>query len=719
MSVVLGLAACGPTGSDDQQVNAPIGVIVQTDFTAVADFDGDGNLDVANSAGTTIHIDFGDPFGGVDSFVDLVSSEASTVIARDFDGDGLADLAVLNGSNRVTLWRSEGGGRSFVVASNSIVGFEAVDMIDGDFDLDSRPDLAVITNNRNALHVLLNNGDGSFRNTEYPLSQAVTAVGRGDFDGDGFPDLAITGEREQILTLIARGDGTFRMPQVAYQSASALFTGITVADVDGDGRQDLVALESTGARIIIGNGDGTFSPVFESVPAPAAYRAVVVDLNNDSKLDLVISRDQLTMTSLVALGNGDGSFNSPTAYDTQGSASLVVVDLDADGNLDLVGAGKSYFRGRRVFRGHGDGTFDARKLIFAGQSPGPAAVADVDGDGIGDLVYLSGSVSVLQAIPGVGFSPPTASAIGGTRSDTFALGDLNGDGVPDVVVANAADDQVRVLLGTGGGSFGAASAIDVHDSPYAVAIGDLNGDGLNDVVVLNNTSKDVSVLLGNGDGTFAGRVDYAAASPAMIGAGEGMEIRIAEINGDGIPDVVTNLQGNTMIGAEIVRESEIAVLLGKGDGTLAPATITPLSTLLANSIIASDYNGDGLGDVAVLDASGSVNLLVGKGTGGFRPMVKFDVCPRATATRLITGDLDVDGRPDLFTACGDAGNTMVVLLANGSGGFNIVKTTGVGMYGFSPSSTSDFDGDGNLDVVLHGSEDGTFLILSGKGDGRF
>jgi len=120
-----------------------------------------------------------------------------------------------------------------------------------------------------------------------------------------------------------------------------------------------------------------------------------------------------------------------------------------------------------------------------------------------------------------------------------AVADLNGDGKPDIVTANLNSDDISVLLGNGDGTFQAEQRFTVGDSPRSVAVADLNGDSVPDIVTANRFSSDVSVLLGNGDGTFQPQRRFAAENALFA--------TVADLDGDGPPDLAVGIPGNVVI----------------------------------------------------------------------------------------------------------------------------------------------------------------------------
>lgn len=262
----------------------------------------------------------------------------------------------------------------------------------------------------------------------------------------------------------------------------------------------------------------------------------------------------------------------------------------------------------------------------------------------------------------------------------------------------------------------------VPQSPFMVAAADFNGDGKLDAAIANgpNAAIPVSVLLGNGDGTMT------PTPPIPVSAPQGNEeIAIADFNGDGIPDIVTNLY-NPDIAPFGTPLNEVQILLGNGDGTF---TLGQLISAPGDGFIATgDFNGDGIADLALAIDSlipgvpGTVVVELGQGDGTFR------LSPTTSATGVVpsaiaTGDFNRDGRLDL-AICNAGSNDVTVLLGNGDGTFTpslLSPTTG-----FSPFMivAADFNGDGLVDLAtldILGADNGvqSVHVLLGKGDGTF
>src|SRR5215469_316368 len=173
-----------------------------------------------------------------------------------------------------------------------------------------------------------------------------------------------------------------------------------VGDVNNDGKQDVVTVNSVGGNLsaLLGNGNGTFRPAISSGSNLGGSQAMVLaDFNNDGFLDVATAGNPSTVTVLG--GNGTGSFTlKGTITLAAEGLSLVAADFNGDGNIDLVAATAG--AGVSVLLGNGDGTFQSPVLYSAGVGPNDVAVADFNGDGKLDLAvanfsFSSASVTLL------------------------------------------------------------------------------------------------------------------------------------------------------------------------------------------------------------------------------------------------------------------------------------------------------------------------------------
>ncbi len=318
-------------------------------------------------------------------------------------------------------------------------------------------------------------------------------------------------------------------------------------------------------------------------------------------------------------------------YGTGGSSgpfwpvSIAIADVNGDHKPDLVIAnGGSDTVG--VLLGNGDGSFQtAVSYGSGGLFPVSVAVADVNDDGKSDLLVANecadsncdGSVGVLLGNGDGTFRDVVTYSSGGTYALSVAVADMNDDGRPDLLVAGATKGAVAVLLGNGDGTFQAATTYFTGGTyPYSLKVADLNGDGKLDLVAANSWSGTVGVLLGNGDGTFRTAVAYSSGDKANVA--QISSVAVADVNGDGPPDLVLTTQS---MGANGNNGGAVSVLFGYGDGTFQLASEYASGGYQTLGVAVGDVNGDGRPDLLLANSCNQNNSLCGGPISGTRGTV--------------------------------------------------------------------------------------------------
>jgi uncharacterized protein (UPF0548 family) len=407
--------------------------------------------------------------------------------------------------------------------------------------------------------------------------------------------------------LLGKGDGSFQ-PVVTYSSTGLQALSVAVADVNGDGKPDLIVanryacanLCAHGSVVVrLGNGDGTFqSAAAYDSGGGGAWSVAVADVNADGKADLLVANGDNT-TAAVLLGQGNGNFQSAVAYGLSGGGtlSLVVADVNGDSKPDLLVAtcaSSGCASGTvAVLLGNGDGTFQAVMSYESGGSqPISLAVADVNGDGKPDLIvanYPSNSIGVLLGKGDGTFQAAVDYGSGGQQPKSVTVADVNGDGKPDVLVANIAY-TAAVLLGNGDGTFQAA--VDYGSGgvyPLSIAAADLNGDGKPDLVVGNisgtkNTDGSVGVLLNNTAFCTTPPVITVFTTPTAFWPPNGNMVPV------NVFGTITNA-GCTVTAAAYAVTDEYGKVQPRGPVTLSPGGAYSFTILLKASRAGTDING--------------------------------------------------------------------------------------------------------------------------------
>ncbi|MFK7962078.1 MAG: FG-GAP repeat domain-containing protein [Phycisphaerales bacterium] len=366
---------------------------IEPSGVAFGDFDNDGDMDIATTVDgpDRIAIALNNGAGAFlpgPSTILPVSSSPQDVVAGDFNGDGLMDLAVaVRDPGGAVLIMSGNGVGSFGLAQTVSVGARPRGLDMADFDGDGDLDLAVANRDGNSAHVMTNVG-GSFTAVQLPTGVEPRATAFGDFDADGDMDLAVTNHDSNSVSIYTNVGGAF--------SASATLPvlgspeGVDAMDLDGDGDADLAVTGGPG-------GAGQVS---------------------------------------VYLSAG-ATFGPAAIFPTGGfdSSQLAFADFDCDSLVDIV-VTNSDSASISVLPATGMGTYGTPMILAAGPNPSEISVADYDGDGAPDIAVANGdgsSVSVYENGGDCDGTPPPAPC----------PADITGDG-------NVAFEDLLEVLGAWG-----------------------------------------------------------------------------------------------------------------------------------------------------------------------------------------------------------------------------------------------------------------------------
>jgi len=671
--------------------------------------------------------------------IDQLSASVMSVVVGDFNGDGQLDVAALllfsGNTMAVNVYLGKGDGTFGTATTFPLPGYTrvtATSLATGDFN--GKLGLVVVDTTDGAVDVLLGNGDGTFRapvaystiDPKNPGFNNPYGVTVSDFNGDGQPDIAV-GEYAGIAVLLNNGNGTFRTAVYYSDNVdSGLATqGIAAADLNHDKKIDIVLATELGLVPFLNNGKGVFTP--KPLVGSGLYMTLVdiADVNGDGKPDLVGA--DLVGSVRIFLGKGTGVFTNgadyPVGVGVSQELALVLGDFNNDGHLDFA-VGNN--QGGQVLSalGNGDGTFRTT-TEYGWQSTGSGynvVAADFNGDGIPDVAYSgefgtnAGSfVVMLSSSHGVLATQTYVPAgcnnyFGPNLVEWVAAGDVNGDGKADVVATlknstetGCQNGTLAVVMGLGTGKFKKPVYYSTGSTAqaYEVKLADLNGDGKLDIVTANGDGT-LSVLLNKGKGIFGPATLITSA--ASLNPYQD-DLVIGDFTGDGKADIAL---------ATYARQSAVYVLPGNGNGTFGtPIVITTPYT--PYSLAAGDFNNDGKLDLVVATQDCPYNvgpyygdvgfgvLLSGGGgsfTIGAENCVGSDYWPRP-----VVGDFNGDGKLDLFiTAAAYEQGTDEIgpALMQGNGNGTFTRAAGIFYVGAVSAGAvvADFNGDGMPDIAV-------------------
>jgi len=597
-----------------------------------------------------------------------------------------------------------------------------------------------------------------------------TSVATGDFNHDGHVDWVVAnGGANTLWMYFGNGDGTAQPPVIIPLKGQSP-VAVAAADLRGSGNLDLIVAEADSGEVgvLLGNGDGTFG-IETTYYVPGAPLCLLVDdFNCDGHKDILVGMAGNVNVGEIALlpGDGAGRFGPPVyrPYEHAGVASsdvllannVVEADLNGDGFPDLVVNDiNPVTPGVYAYINQKDGTFKISQLV---DTPGffdqvsNVALGDVNGDGCADLVdtRTSGMAGVFVGnCDGTFQNPFNPLQLGvGDLPVGLALADVNGDGKLDIVTS-AADlgvgriygDQpgnvISVFLGDGRGNFSNAKVYRGWPSMYSFALADLNGDGYPDIVAASQDADLVTIFLNDGSGGFGmpegenfGFKGFGNSSPRDV---LNASFKVADVNGDGLPDVVLLEFGDSNIEAFY-----LSAFLNKGSGKFSDPIRSPLIDFYVGTggevgdVALGDFRNTGLPDFVAIGSpwtfgSDYIAFAKNNGDGTFTPLPLAK--PSGAQGLLGVGDFNGDGKLDLVVVGLVSGTTqslLTVFLGNGDGTFTPGYSTTFETAGWPGSVwVGDFNGDGKLDVLVHVATNGMGTIYQdvleflGNGDGTF
>jgi FG-GAP-like repeat/FG-GAP repeat len=679
-------------------------------------FDGSGRADVAVARegpnGVTVQLNEGNGTFVNAGAVGLVPR--NTPVVGDLSGDGVADVAVVDGSGNI-LYRQgivnePGNFESPITINPGAPARDIARVVTARGVM-----LAAVDATDNAL-TLYQDLKGQFvRVGTLPTGSMPAQVVAADLSGDGSDDLIVRNAEGGTLTLLpSNGQGWFLPPVTLAVGAGV--SNVSVADLNDDGRPDIVlSNQSSGSVEVLENQpDGEFSAptLYRAGAAPATVSpgdgdsplaltsldgtigAVALALTAGDPLDLVAVNSG-SETLGVLQGLGAGQFANATTLPMNGPA-LAVQSIEIDGSPGLAVLGPN---GVTIWQLDGAGQLIPSAPFNAGPDPTGLTVADVDGDGVSDLVggNASGDVLVLLGLGNGDFQAPVMTDQGAS----LAVVKLHANGPATLIKADQALDQVVVQNGAVSAATILADRSTGLIAPSAVVTADLNGDGIPDLIFANSGGDDVFVYPGlpgggYGPGLNNGQGFFTGTNPVAI--------TVADLSGNGRPDLIVANKGSNDV--TILRNESTSTGFTFVSGPRLRVGSGPVSVAYAN------VGAKGTPALVVSDSiSRDVMILPSLGNGFFNDTTPTILSLMNAPGPLFVGPFGVGSGLDVVTLNPDTGH--VTVLSNLSSGRPDFETVSTG--GFDPVAALAVNGlNGFEDLVIANRGDDTVSLMEGS-----
>jgi hypothetical protein len=695
-------------------------VIAEPQAIVAGDFTGNGNIDlaVADYGSSDVSILLGNG-NGTFQFAQVypVESGPDAIAAGDFTGNGRDDLAVgYLESDDLSILLSNSDG-TFQPAVQYSAGLSVQAIVVADFNGDGKSDLALASLYASTVAVLLGNGDGTFQPAvQYNVAYELGAIVAGNFTGDGHIDLAVADSLyDQVFVLPGNGDGTFQ-PPVPY-AVGSYPDALVAGDFTGSGQLDLVAANqgSDDVSVLLGVGGGTFVDPGQFDTTPYA-NPLVADVDGDGTDDVLVVDGSGDILYRQGIPGQTGAYEPPiTVNPGFSSRDIAWVPDTLDGPLLASVDAQDHAVSLYSWR---NGGFVRIGSLASGQLPAQIIAANLNGTGWDDLVvrnagdgtltvYFNNQVGSFLTGFDQPFLPALTIPVGVGVSDVQAI-ETNSDGHLNLLVTNKLTGLVSVLYNDGDDSFAepvpylagtGLSAIDPDGTPEitsfqgtaGVAAGPLTPGGANSLVTINPGTNTLDVLANLGGGEFANPVAIQTPSAALA-------IRMGDFTDDGLDDLA------------VLTADGLSIYLGNGQGGFLPPTTYAVPSE-ADGLTVVDLLGNGKLDLLVGDAYGDVLVLLGNGDGTFSPYHEAN-----QTVELAVADLTGNGSKDIIYA--DQGLDRVVV-DYGAGNSDVLADQSTGLLEPGAVALADLNGDGIPDLIVANSGSNNVLIYPGLGNGQF
>ncbi|CAF4121645.1 unnamed protein product [Rotaria sp. Silwood2] len=584
-------------------------------------------------------------------------SYPSVVIISDLNNDNRSDLIIVNeGTDSIaTLVEYDYAVFKTHQKYSSANNLMPTAVVTADFNNDNYLDIGATFINSGNVGILLGCGNASFGvMMTYPtgIGSFPTGLAVNDFNSDGRIDIAVADYgTDNVIILMGYGNGSFANMMYFSTGRNSGPFSVALADLNRDGCLDIAVANSgsDSVGILLGYGNGNFATIMTYPTGVGSFPVVIIisDLNKDNCSDIVVvNRD--TSNIGIFLGYGNGSFANQVTYSIgryTSPWSAVVSDVNNDDKLDIVTA--NYNTGTiGLFDGYGNGTFHKMKAYSTGTGSLPryVTVGDMNNDNRLDIIVVNyGTNDVIIYFGyenGIYYEGKPYSTGNKSNPICLTIGDFNNDRRSDFAIANFMMKEIGIFLGYGSERFGGLATYDVGSGsePHAAAIGDFNSDGKSDIVVANYGMDNVGILLGDGYTNFKNTITYSTG----IGSAP-CSVAVEDFNNDNHSDiVVANCKTNNL-----------SILIGYGNGTFAiAATYSTGDRSHPTTVVTGDFNNDNLMDIVVANfGTNNVFLLYGYGNGSFGNEESYPLGYNYRPYTIAINDFNQDGWMDIIVGC--------------------------------------------------------------------
>lgn len=611
-----------------------------------------------------------------------IAKDLTDIEAADIDRDGLPDIILSDNVSNLLILSGADLASPPVTPFVVPLGSPGTAIRTKDIDGDGFLDITVLTPTSNTVTVIF--GSESFFGQTAPTQVSLSAgQGQGqsrvqhfdaaDINSDGKLDVVMEERESQILVFLndAAG-GRFGGVQTPASISLQGVNEFLLIDVNSDRIPDLVYFDVIQPRrIAVAPGDGLGGFLTNKQPPALPLNNRVIsgldsaDINDDGVLDL-IARGRLgdTVNIFFGLGNGEFRESSSSIVRVDTPSDLVIADFGSNGSLDIVVATGESETLEFLCNDSKNPFLLANQRLETDSSAARIETTDVNADGVPDVVILARRLAGgnqdegLRLFVGAGnanYQPPFSFNLTDSPQD-FAISDLDNDGVFDAVVIQDTSISIVPLSSTAANSTIITAASNLPAGMSSIALGDYNGDDLLDIVASNKNDEAIVLIPGIAASPFFG-------TPVSVNTqgGNGLsQVRFADMNGDGIPDIVAAIPDSDRIKILFNEPTRLNNFSAADSVTFSFQTGE-----FPNFFRLSDFNSDGQVDILTSTIS-TVVLITSTGIGTFDPTPRSLGSNFTNPDGMSIGDIDQDGIKDIIIA---DFNEYVTLLGKGDGSF--------------------------------------------------